>query len=229
MTTPPDSKGLSGATFAELGLAPPKDPAAPKKELGQAEFFDLMVAQLKFQDPIKPVANTEFVAQLAQFSNVRALGDIQESMAELVGAFQSSQALQASTLVGRGVLVPGNAAELNPGEEVSGVLELAERAADVQVSVFHPSGELVRRIELGDGEAGRLPFAWDGLDAQGAPAPPGLYTLSADGVVGGERAALPMLVAAHVDSVTLRQHPPGATLNLSGLGPVDMSAVRELL
>ncbi|MCH9672510.1 MAG: hypothetical protein K0U93_13805 [Gammaproteobacteria bacterium] len=100
---------INAAKLAELGLAQQTTSNAASKELGQEEFLDLLVAQLQYQDPIKPLENAEFVSQVAQFSSVSGLSEIQKSLGDLVGAFQSNQALQASTLVGREVLLPSTA------------------------------------------------------------------------------------------------------------------------
>ena len=118
------TSNIDVARLADLGLARQQPSAAASKELGQAEFFDLMVAQLQFQDPLNPQENTEFVSQMAQFTSVESLGSIESSLSQLVGAFQSNQALQASTLVGRDVLVPTSSGKLIDGGTVSGAVDL---------------------------------------------------------------------------------------------------------
>ena len=85
-------------------------------ELGQAEFFDLMVTQLKNQDPFKPMESGEFLGQIAQFSTVDGIGGLQRSFESLAGSLQSSQALQASTMVGRSVALPGDTLRLEAGQ-----------------------------------------------------------------------------------------------------------------
>lgn len=220
---------INAARLAELGLAQQQPAATANKELGQAEFFDLMVAQLQYQDPLNPQENTEFVSQMAQFSSVESLSSIEGSLTQLVGAFQSNQALQASTLVGRDVLVPTSSGNLAEGGTVAGAVDLPDSVTDLRVNIFDASGELVRQLSLGTQPSGRAPFSWDGLKGDGSGANPGAYTFTADGRIGGQAAALETLMRARVDSVTLRQNPPGATLNLDGVGSMDMSAVRELL
>ncbi len=81
--------------------------AGPKtNELGKDEFLNLLVAQLNNQDPLAPQDNGAFIAQLAQFSQVEGIGKLNTSMESLLSGYQSSQALQASSLVGRSVIVP---------------------------------------------------------------------------------------------------------------------------
>lgn len=82
------------------------DAAAKRKELGQDEFFELIITQLQNQDSFKPMERGDFLGQIAQFSTVNGISDLQQSFATLATSLQPSQALQASTMVGREVVVP---------------------------------------------------------------------------------------------------------------------------
>ncbi|MFT5392653.1 MAG: flagellar basal-body rod modification protein FlgD [Gammaproteobacteria bacterium] len=226
MTTTPDIKQ---PTFSDLGLTKTATVKTPTKELGQPEFFDLMLAQLKFQDPTKPLDNTDFVGQMAQFSTVNSLSSMDGSLGELVGAFQSSQALQASTLVGRDVLVPSNTAVLRESESVLGTVDVHQATDSVRITVTDQRGEIVKTMDLGTQASGAVQFGWDGLNSDGEPANAGEYTLTATLRTGDQTVAAQTLVRARVDSVTVRQTPPGTTLNLAGIGAVDMSVVKEFL
>ncbi len=231
-TIDPGSRGPAG--FAELGLGPPAPARRDRQALGQTEFFDLMITQLKFQDPLKPVDNADFVAQMAQFSSVDALGGIQRSVAELLGAFQSNQALQASTLVGREVLIPGDGLELRAEGAAPGALELRDPGR-TRVDVFSEAGALVATLDLGEQSPGVLHYEWDGRGADGIRLPPGAYRVTAEVDPGGGRApvAVATLSRARVESVSLDQGPGGPTLNLQGgTGggrSVGLGSVRELL
>ncbi len=114
----------SGAAIQELGLGRSTETNKDRNKLGQAEFLELMVAQLKNQDPFKPLENGDFIAQMAQFSAVSGMDKLQSSFDTLAGSLQSNQALQASTLVGRSVLVPASQAPLSPQGNIRGVLDL---------------------------------------------------------------------------------------------------------
>lgn len=213
------------------GLAPrPESTGAEKdKNLGQEEFFQLMVAQLRNQDPLKPLESNEFLAQVAQFSTVDGITRMEASISQLATSLQSHQALQASTLVGRNVLVPGDTAELVTGETLTGALELDASAAEVVVRVLDPAGQEVRRLQLGTQPAGSVRFAWDGYDNGGEAVSPGMYTVKAEALVDGENRSLSTLVASTIDSVTLSQQPPGMVLNVRGIGQVDVNDIRELM
>lgn len=199
---------------------------AAQKTMGQDDFLKLMLTQLKNQDPIKPMDNGEFLGQMAQFSTVSGIEKLQSSFAALSSSLQSDQALQAAALVGRTALVPAGAARIAAGESVEGAVELPSSAVDVTVVITDAAGEVVRQIDLGTRPAGFAEFAWDGLDAGGAPAPAGSYAISARARIAGRTESASTFVAAHVDSVTLGGS-GGLALNLAQLGSAPLASVRR--
>lgn len=201
--------------------------------MGQTEFLELMMAQLENQDPLSPQDNTEFIAQLAQFSSVEGIQSMNSSVNSLVDSFKSSQALQASALVGRKVQIEGNAAMMAQGEGMSGALTLPEGTRDVQAFITDSTGKVVKEFDLtdyrqadGSYPAGKVPFEWDGLDADGNPLPAGTYSVSANANVNGNSTALASDVNVNVDSVTMGTGGQ-ITLNLAGYGSVGLSDVKE--
>ena len=94
------------------------DRFATGDELGKDQFLELLVAQMNNQDPLSPQENGEFIAQLAQFSTVEGIGNLNTSMESLLSGYQSSQALQASSLVGRTVIVPADQAVVDLFDEL---------------------------------------------------------------------------------------------------------------
>ncbi len=215
--------------FEGIGIQQPETSKARNTELGQNEFFALMVAQLQNQDPLKPLESNEFMSQVAQFSTVDGIQRMEQSLNGLANSWQSSQALQASTLVGREILVAGNQGVLETGRSLRGATELASATGQLSVSIFNTAGQLVRRLDLGPQPAGLSHFSWDGLDEQGASAPAGSYRVQAQAVIDDEIQALPALMVSRVESVTLGSGAEGVSLNLQGLGTVAMNQVRELL
>jgi flagellar basal-body rod modification protein FlgD len=208
-----------------LGQGAPARTAS--KALGQEQFLELMVTQLRNQDPLKPLQNGEFLGQLAQFGTVNGIQELQTSFAQLSSALQSSQALMASSLVGRAVLAPAGGAIHTPGIDFGGVVELKNGAEDVAVGIYDASGQLVRRLALGPQAAGLARFSWDGRGDNGAAAPAGRYEVRAVARVGGENVSAATLLSARVDSVTLGGA-QGLTLNLAGIGAVPLSEVRQI-
>lgn len=170
-------------------------------ELGQDEFLKLMIAQVKHQDPMKPMENGEFIGELAQFSTVSGIEQMQKALEDLAGAYGASQTLQASQLVGREVLVETDAATLQEGGTVDGRLELEAGSGSVSMTVTDASGQQVRKLSLGELSAGRHDFQWDGLDNKGNAMPAGTYTLAIEASSGEESVAVPAMLARQIDSV----------------------------
>ncbi len=224
-----DFPNLLPPNLQGLGLSAPEQAEDDRQRLGQDEFFELMVAQLRNQDPVNPLESNEFLSQVAQFSTVSGIQEMQQSIAELASSLQSGQALQASMLVGRDVLVPGSVGAFSPGGTLAGAVDLPGATGALELSIFDPAGQLVRHLELGAQPPGVVRFAWDGLTDDGAVAPAGNYVVQAGASIDGSPQAMATLVESRVESVTLSSNPSGLTLNLKGIGPVNLNNVRELL
>jgi flagellar basal-body rod modification protein FlgD len=138
------------------------------------KFMTLLVTQMKNQDPLNPLDNAQVTSQLAQLSTVEGVNKMNATLTQLQSSYQSSQALQATSLIGHGVLVDGSTVKLQGGQAVLGV-ELGSAADDVQVVISDSSGKQVQTIDLGAKDAGTVPLAWDGVpdaaqvDASGKP------------------------------------------------------------
>jgi flagellar basal-body rod modification protein FlgD len=198
------------------------------KDLGKNEFLELLVAQLNNQDPMAPQENGEFIAQLAQFSTVEGVEKLNSSMSTLLSGYQSSQALQASSLVGRKVIVPSEKAVVDTAETFKASASLPVSSGNVWVNVYDDAGTLVNRINLGQQSAGSVSFMWDGKDSSGKLMPPGTYKFEAQAEVDGETKALYTMLPANVDSVTLGQNGGELMLNLAGIGSVGLSKVQVI-
>ena len=195
-------------------------------ELGKNEFLELLVAQLNNQDPLSPQENGEFIAQLAQFSTVEGIEKMNSTMDAMATSFQSSQALQASSMVGRTVVIPSERAMVDTETGFTGQLVLPSGSPAVSVNVYDDAGSLVAGIALGAQETGIHEFGWDGLDSSGNPLPPGKYRFEAQASIDGEPVQLATLLPANVDSVSLGVGKGGEmVLNLAGLGSIGLSDV----
>ncbi|MCC6201965.1 MAG: flagellar hook assembly protein FlgD [Gammaproteobacteria bacterium] len=221
---------LAATGVEQLGVERLQSKQAAVKELGQDEFFKLMITQLKNQDPMKPMENGEFLAQIAQFSTVNGITSLQQSFATLASSLQSGQALQASTMVGRSVLLASDRVQLGSDAAASGAVELDREATEVTVTISDATGQVVKRLNLGAHAAGSVPFTWAGVDEFGASVPQGDYRVSAQASYGvGAPQALTTLARVKVESVTI----PGAgqtpILNLAGQQQVPLSDVRQVM
>ena len=202
------------------------DRFATGDELGKDQFLELLVAQMNNQDPLSPQENGEFIAQLAQFSTVEGIGNLNTSMESLLSGYQSSQALQASSLVGRTVIVPADQAVVDTEAGLEGQLALQQNSTNVFVNIYDDAGSLVKTINLGSQEAGMHDFTWDGTDASGNLAEPGIYTVEAMASIDGKNTQMATLLPANVDSVSLGAGGSGEMLlNVAGLGSISLSNV----
>lgn len=185
-------------------------------------FLTLLVAQLKNQDPTNPMQNNELTTQLAQISTVSGIEKLNSTVGSLLGQINDSQSIQASGLIGHGVMVPGK--DLLVGKTEDGKaepqaygVELERAAEKVTVTITDATGKVVRTIEHGPLSSGVYAFSWDGLGEEGSAVPDGAYTVSvnAQGKEGQQLVAQPLKFAI-VYAVT--RGPDGAKLDLGLAG-----------
>ncbi len=197
--------------------------------LGQDDFLTLMITQFQNQDPFEPLDNGDFLGQLAQFSTVNGISSLNTAFSGLAGSMQDNQALQAAALVGHKVLAVSDVGHLRAGESVRGAVELDSSAGNVQIEITDPSGQLVKRLDLGQQPPGLVEFAWDGTDSAGKNAPDGHYQVSARVVRGGNVESAPTVIEAEIQSVTLGNFGEGMSLNLAGGQSMPLSQVYQII
>ncbi|MEM7611953.1 MAG: flagellar hook assembly protein FlgD [Pseudomonadota bacterium] len=212
----------------DLGLTR-ADAAPASQSVGQDQFLTLMLAQFENQDPFEPMENGEFLSQLAEFSTASGIEELQTSFADFSSTIYSDQALQASSLVGRQVLVSSELVRVGAdGGVTEGAVELENASGSVRVDVTDASGQLVRSIDLGVRAVGTAGFRWDGLDAEGQPVEPGIYQFNARVARGDQVESIPTMIATAVDSVTLGRNGEGVTINSGALGSFSLAQVRQI-
>ncbi|MGY2190286.1 flagellar hook assembly protein FlgD [Pseudomonas sp. SDO5591_S426] len=209
-------------------LASAAGSATGKKALGKDAFLQLLVTQLKNQNPLEPQGNGEFVAQLAQFSSLEGITSLNDTVSGIAGAFGSSQALQASSLVGRSVIAPGDKAVVDTTKGMTGAVVLPQSVAQAEVKITDKDGKVIRTITLADQKAGNASFTWDGKDNAGNVAPAGTYTFAATTTIDDQAVALITNLPATVTSVTISQTGGELMLNLAGLGSIALSKVQTI-
>jgi flagellar basal-body rod modification protein FlgD len=223
---------LGNSASAASGVAPTATAPARKKDLGalnQEDFMQLMLQQLKSQDPFKPTDNTQFIAQMAQLSSVTGISEMKNSLVDVVDSLRSSQVLSASNLLGREVLVSKDTFSLSAAApSVMGQIELAKPAQQVDIEIRNAAGEVVRRMQSGAQAAGPLQFAWDGKDDSGAAVAAGDYKIQATAMTNGQRLAIEMQMRAPVTGVSLPNGGQGPQLQVQGLGTLKLSDVKEV-
>ena len=155
-------------------------PATPSA-LGKDEFLRLLTTQLANQDPLSPMDNQAFVAQLAQFASVEQLRDVGQRLDTLLVAQAAANQLSAAGLVGKDVRFRASAVELTAGQPATVTAELPA-GGDVTIAIRDASGRTVSTLPLGQRPSGELSVTWDGHDERGAPMPAGRYEVAVSGV-----------------------------------------------
>ena len=189
--------------------------------------MSLMIAQLRNQDPTKPMDPSAFLGQLAQFGTVSGIQNMQASLSSLSDALRSSQVLGGTSLVGRDILADASEAVLTDTGSVIGTVEIPEGAISADVAITDSSGQLIRRLPVSS-QQGENTFLWDGMTDLGVRAPPGNYSVAAVANVGGQAEQLQTRLVGHVGSVSIDPDNQALTLN-TDLGPILLSRVRRVM
>ena len=217
---------VNGDPFAALNTGTTGAATTAKKAdtLGQADFMRLMTEQLANQDPLKPLSNSEFVAQLAQFSTVQGISDLNTTVNGFTASLTGDQVLKGASLVGHSVVVPSESIALPASGNATGLV-MSPGAGKVTFEITDASGVVVDTIEAD--ATGETAFSWDGVKANGERAPEGTYSIKATHTAtDGTATALNTYVDATVDSVTIGSD--GLYLNLPGLGTAPLDYVLRI-
>ncbi|GHU06341.1 basal-body rod modification protein FlgD [Betaproteobacteria bacterium] len=192
----------------------------------QNRFLTLLVAQLENQDPLNPLENTEITNQLAQMSTVGGIEQLNSTLNSLVSSLADTQAVQASAMIGKTVMVPGSSLSLYEGSSFGGV-NLPSKAEKVVVSIYDASNNLVSTQTLGPAEAGNLLFTWDGETSAGEKAPDGNYTFKVT-ASSGEASVTAQAMQLGMVSALTRTTNGNFVLDLGPLGKYDFGDVQQV-
>jgi flagellar basal-body rod modification protein FlgD len=186
----------------------------------------LMTTQLQHQDPLKPMDNSQMVAQMAQLSTVQGITDLNKTVEGFQQSLSSDQILKGASLVGHDVLVPSTKLSLEAEGGTSGTVA-APSAGQITVDITDANGVKVNQLTVPANAAGEVSFAWDGTDASGKRMPAGSYSVVATHTdSAGAQSKLSTYVEAEVESVTVGSD--GLYLNLKGLGTAPLDYVLRI-
>ena len=222
----------SGTTINDLmSTMNVKKGATDSVQADTDKFMTLLVTQLKNQDPLNPMDNAQMTSPLAQLQTVTGVNKLNDTLESLKSSYQSSEAMQATNLIGHGVLVEGNNINLTGGKSVFGV-ELATAADSVKVVVSDPrTGKDVATIDLGAMEAGATPLAWDGSSdaVDAAVLADGGYSFRIEASRGGQ--PLTDVKGLSLDSVASvsTNTKDGVKVNLAGKGAITLADIKQVL
>jgi len=160
-------------TTASAAVKPKAD-----ESMGKDAFLKLLVTQLQNQDPLNPTDNTEFVAQLAQFSSLEGITNLDKTMSGMSENIAAMENYSTAGLIGRDVKVDGSSFELSASAPAAIGYRLDSAAANVRVTISDQYGRPVRTLMPGPGSKGEQVLSWNGLDESGAAALPGVYSFT---------------------------------------------------
>ncbi|MCP1316729.1 flagellar hook assembly protein FlgD [Halomonas sp. 707B3] len=199
-------------------------------------FMTLLITQLQNQDPLKPMENAEMTSQIAQINTVSGIEQLNSTLESITSQMNANQALQASGLIGQGVMVPGRQIMLEQDSEGQPYstpfgIELAQPAANVQATILGQGGQVIRRYDLGSVEEGVQSFQWDGKNDQGDVVASNRYTVQLEATdAEGEVIESTALNYAIVNSVTPNDVNGGVRLDLGAIyGQISLNDVKQIL
>lgn len=163
-----------GSTSSDTNIVTKSD----SRSLGKDDFLKLLVTQLKNQDPLNPASSTEFVAQLAQFSSLEQLSNVNENLKIVQSYNQSINNLQAVNFIGKTVKSIGSMFSLGSNGSSNMDYQLSENANTVFINIYDTTGKHIREIRLNQLPAGEHKFEWDGQDENGNQMDFGVYSFT---------------------------------------------------
>ncbi|MDO6705546.1 flagellar hook assembly protein FlgD [Photobacterium sp. 1_MG-2023] len=185
------------------------------------EFLTLMVAQIQNQDPLNPLDGTEYVGQLAQFSQVQSTENMAKMMQNSMVLMDNMQVLATAGLVGQTVYVDTNEMALDEDSVQSGKIELAHASNQVNLILEDEYGRK-SKVALGAHGAGDLDFS---IDAEELGLPKGNYTVSVELQEG--QAQPKILLAGEVEQVRVPSNGGSALVNVAGVGSVPFYQISQ--
>jgi flagellar basal-body rod modification protein FlgD len=195
--------------------------------LGKDDFLKLLTTQLQQQDPTQPMDNTAFVAQLAQFSSLEQMNNVNDTLTKMLTAQGTAQQTAASSLIGKSVVFNTDEVALVEGDTATIKADLSAPAATVTITIQDSTGATVSTIKNGACQSGPNRFQWDGCDNDGKPLPTGVYTTTVQATdLEGNFVPLTVSGSARITGVTFTDGTPqfiagGTTLQLSDISELD--------
>jgi flagellar basal-body rod modification protein FlgD len=216
----------AAALFASLNANAGASKTTSTAAETQDRFLKLLVTQMKNQDPLNPMDNAQVTTQMAQLSTVSGIDKLNATLQALSDSMLGNQALQAASMIGHGVLVPGQGTDLANSVAYGGI-ELEQQADKVNIAIYDKAGALIRDMKLGAQPAGVISWQWDGRDNSGNLVADGSYKFTVDASQAGDKVTATALQFGLVNSVT--QDSKGVALSVGQTDGIKLSQVREIL
>lgn len=208
---------ISGLIPTATDLATAKTTAgdvANANELGKNDFLKLLVAQLEAQNPLDPQKAEDFSAQLAQFSSLEQLTNVNENLKQIESFEQAVNNASLVNLVGKNVDSPGNRIDYNTGDTKTLNFSVSEEAAQVAVDIFDSTGAKVTTLTLSNQSSGNNQVIWNGRDGEGKEVPSGAYTFQVKAeTASGEEISAKTFISGKITDVIFDKDGPQAVIN----------------
>lgn len=200
--------------------------------LGRDDFLKLLVTKLQYQDPLKPLEDEAFIAQLAQFSTLEQMYKISEGIAASNEwdflQMQSINNTMAAGLIGKDVKASYDGVYLDDDTTPNITFTTTEFARDMTFTIKDADGEVVRTIKKQDVQSGTGTMEWDGKDDFGNRMPEGAYSVSVSAVSGNGSVFTPELsLIGRVESIIYRGGAAYLHVNGIDLPMSDIVAIGE--
>lgn len=192
----------------------------------QDRFLKLLITQMKNQDPLNPMDNSQVTSQMAQLSTVTGINKLSELVSGLSSSYNASQSLQAASMIGHGALVAGDSLQLAGGKAIAAV-DLPQAVEALYITIKDSAGATVHTANLGPQSAGITSFQWDGKTDAGGTAASGSYSYEVRAMAAGKAADARTMTYGKIDSVSLGSQ--GLQLNVDGVGAVGLSQIKQIL
>lgn len=202
--------------------------AGQAEQMGQQAFLTLFTAQLQNQDPLDPVKNEAFVAQLAQFSQLEATTKMADSLQSMATAQKSERLLAGTGLIGKKVAAPDGLAQLQENSSISGNIGVPNGADKVQLDVYDKLGRKVFTQTLGRQMPGDVTVKWDGYNMSGERMPPGQYKVMATVNSFGTVTQVPISTPATVKGVSFSSATGDLVVEVEGGGSVPLAEIKKV-
>lgn len=211
------------------GIPKVEDPSpyaeAGSQEVDKDAFIKMFLAQMKHQDPLNPMDGSEFAAQIAQFSSLEQLYNVNDSLKEIAGGQQDQTQFQTLGLIGKYVLAEGDSLSLGSEGCAQGGFEI-DQSAECSVLIYDENGYPVRSILLGQLQAGRHEFEWDGENAAEYRMPEGVYNFEISAVDFAGNSITPAThIRGKINRISLDE---GASTLYVGQVPVELASVLDV-
>lgn len=199
--------------------------------LGKEDFLKMLIAQMSNQDPLNPTEGTEFSAQLAQFSSLEQMQNMNETLKQSLDAnyllTTSINNTMSSAVIGKNVKAFGDQVNLVAGQGAEVHFNLSANAQAVKVEILDNDGKVIRTIPQENQAAGDKMVSWDGKDDNGEVMPDGSYQFRVSATDNdGDSVSAQTYTTGTIDGVRFSQN--GAVLMIGNI-EVQMSDVYEIL